>query len=434
MAKINLTDSSVDRLSTSKVQEDFWHSKWPYRGSFGLRVSQTGRKTWVWLESWKEDGKTKKRRHKLGLYPDMVLAEALQEATDRAKVQAAHGWIVEDLARELIRRYELEEASPQTIKSRSNMMEFHILPEIGHIAVRETTTPLLQKLIDDAENEGKFGKAADLSATLRQMFKPVMRKGLHSYNPALGLQLTKRDRRSRRGVEASVDIQVLVWIWNAAEKLRPIALDRGNRTHAAQYLGIQFQIASLQRSRVICELDRECLEQDWWVHPGRYTVEHRAPGARKVEERVFLTKGKKTESLLPMGVPITDSMRSRLQLLQELADGRRFLLAHDFWPPEHWENQVIANLRRESGETGKTWWPHRVRKVAATLLREAGVPRDNYRLALHHKIEDDVTARFYEEENPRRPERITAMLRWDEMLRSAIARSKELEVVNGGAA
>ncbi len=59
MAKINLTDSAVDRLATTKTQEDYWHSNWPFKGSFGVRVSKTGRKTWVWLETWKEDGKPK---------------------------------------------------------------------------------------------------------------------------------------------------------------------------------------------------------------------------------------------------------------------------------------------------------------------------------------------------------------------------------------
>ena len=75
MPNAHLTDRKLQALKTEKTQEDFWDRS---LGGFGVRVSKTGRKSFVVMYNFEGQ----KRRTTLGRYPAISLADA----RDRAKV------------------------------------------------------------------------------------------------------------------------------------------------------------------------------------------------------------------------------------------------------------------------------------------------------------------------------------------------------------
>ena len=413
MARAKFTDAWLRRVATTKAKEDFRDRNWHLPGSFVLRVSATGAKSWRYIEVVEgfENGEKRKKRliHTLGRYPLLTLDDARRDAERIARRTSPGTVTVNDLAAQLLERYVREERSPTTVKARERRLRLYILPRVGEERVADITTPQLQALVDEIESDGKYGLAADIAYTLRPLFEPVLRLGLHTSNPALGIKIARRDRSSRRGRTARVDIGVLARVWQACEALKIDARAAGHRFYARQYAGLQLQIACLQRSRVICELDRELLEPRWWVHPGRYSLD------QGNSSREFRTK-----TGMPMAVPITPPLiRRALDSMVELSDPElRFLMASKDgrWPLDHFHANVLEKVRERAGESPASWWPHRCRKVATTLLHRDGVPLEEYRLALSHSPRREVATDFYVEPEPRDPVIERVLTRWNEIL------------------
>lgn len=424
MARKVLTDANISALSTSKPNIDVWHKKWMHRGSFGLRVSRTGRKVWIYRENLqRDDGRTRTISHRLGQYPDLTLAEAMETAYQLARVSTnpASPTYVRDLEPIMLDRYERSGASAVTVKRRKATMRTMILPAVGDMRIRDVRTSHLQEIIDQEERAGKFGNAADAKATLGVLFKPVMRLDAHFFNPARDLELTPRDRRSQRVKETPVDMQVLVDVWRAAEELWRERVHENNPGAAVRFLIIQMQIACCQRTRVMMEIDRECIGQSWWVHPGRYTDTKvdRKSGEEIVKE--FRTKNAK-----PMGVPLLPLIRGRLdKILGLVPPEQRFLTARfrDWWPSDIFYQRIMLDIRDRSGRERDEWWPHRARSVYYTLMTRAGHDvMDVSRVASHSGDAEGgpQVARYYIEPRPRDPVVKKMLEHWNAMLVEAL--------------
>ena len=76
---MRFTDRSVDLLKPKQERHEKWESG---RKGFGIRVSPTGRKSWIFL--YRFSGKT--RRMTFGTYPKVKLVEAHQKHAEAEKL------------------------------------------------------------------------------------------------------------------------------------------------------------------------------------------------------------------------------------------------------------------------------------------------------------------------------------------------------------
>ena len=84
MPTIKLTDRGLRALKPpAEGRIDYWDKDTP---SFGLRLSQSGRRSWVVM--YRQGGR--QRRLTLGVYPTLGLADARQAAKDALRA-VAHG-------------------------------------------------------------------------------------------------------------------------------------------------------------------------------------------------------------------------------------------------------------------------------------------------------------------------------------------------------
>ena len=87
MPKAHLTHRIIDTLVAGRWMTDYWDLQLP---GFGVRVSQSGRKTFIVRY---KGASGSKRRLNLGVYPVMSLAEARDEALV-AKLDAVAGRVL----------------------------------------------------------------------------------------------------------------------------------------------------------------------------------------------------------------------------------------------------------------------------------------------------------------------------------------------------
>ncbi len=88
MPSIKLTVPAVEKLATRKTREDYWDKLLP---GFGLRVSKTGRKTWVIFPRVLIQGKWEKKWFNLDTYPTLDLVAARNMAREALAVASDGG-------------------------------------------------------------------------------------------------------------------------------------------------------------------------------------------------------------------------------------------------------------------------------------------------------------------------------------------------------
>lgn len=88
MPRIKLTAPAVEKLATKKPREDYWDNLLP---GFGLRVSKTGRKTWVIFPRVLIQGKWGKKWFNLDTYPALDLVSARSMARQALSVASDGG-------------------------------------------------------------------------------------------------------------------------------------------------------------------------------------------------------------------------------------------------------------------------------------------------------------------------------------------------------
>lgn len=418
--RIKLTEPAVRRLSTKKTQEDFWDKDWRWPGSFGMRVSKTGTKTWQYIEiipiyAGGRQADTKRKRHTLGRWPMVDLDQALQDAERIARIQASGAATVADIARYELDKLEAnEQASHHTVTRRRSILDGVILPAIGHMRARDVLPHHLQTLVDGAEHEQKFAKAADIHATARWLFRNSVRLGHTDRNPAIDLALTKRDRR--RLVEPSAE--ALAKAWTAAGQLVPHYLDQDSLAMALQCLAVQFQIATWQRADAILCLYRDHVVGDWWEHPGSFTVEHQ-PRRGKTEEREYHVKGRKNRPQ-PTYTPITSLGREPLSRAMGIHSGPWVFSASEL-PHRSWHMPIIRKIRRRAGLTAKQWRPHDARSIGQTLMDWDDWPRDHTQRVLTHSRPRGTDTRFYLVPKPHDPAKRRVLDAWGDKMREALS-------------
>ena len=221
MPRKNLTDRTVANLHPLiNGQVDYYDAKNP---RFGIRISYNGARTWFVFDVDPQTGK--RRRIKLGRYPEMTLADARSAALDHkhALTVEKRDPVAERKAQQealtfngLIDIYIDQHAKP---KKRSWKEDQRILSKYftrwdGHRADSVTRPEVVAALQDIKKNHG--GVMANRAlAVLRKTFNYAMRNGYLDENPASLVDRPAKEMPRDR-VYSNTEIKAL---WSAFDQM-----------------------------------------------------------------------------------------------------------------------------------------------------------------------------------------------------------------------
>jgi integrase len=212
MPRKKLTAASVEALAApANGQVDYFDQVLP---GFVLRASAKGRKSWVvFYRVQAGPDKGKLRRHTLGAYPMLSLAEARDKARHEMQAVANGG----DPARE---KREQRKAAPPKASTFADVVESYIrlyakrqtktwaeterifaknvLPHWGHRPIESITRRDVIELLDGIMEEGADYKANRTLAAVRKLFNWVLQRDMIEASPVAQVEApgkeTKRDR------------------------------------------------------------------------------------------------------------------------------------------------------------------------------------------------------------------------------------------------
>jgi hypothetical protein len=178
VARLHLTDIGVRALkSPGQGSVTYWDTTMP---SFGVRVSHTGRKTWLVIR-----GKTRTRTC-IGTYPDYSLAEARQRGRELLSKKALE-----------IGRKPFDEALDQFIELHGQdggldyklelrrMLHRHFLPVYGHQPVGNITRQSVAVILDSMKDTPS--NAAHAYRNIHSFFTWCVARGYLQHSPCEGM-------------------------------------------------------------------------------------------------------------------------------------------------------------------------------------------------------------------------------------------------------
>ena len=308
------------------------------------------------------------RRHKLGTYPPLTLADAREMARDKladvqkgvdvaaVKRDARDADSFGDLARRYMSEYAAVKNKASTAKEKQYMLDADLLPKWEHRQAASITRREVIELVDAIAARGAAIHANRVAALVSSIFAFALDKEILQTSPGLRIPRPGAERARKRTLTAG-EIKA---VWSALD-------DEG-----AVIAGI-FRIALLtaQRKSEIAgmrwnELD---LDAGWWTIP-----EERTKGGR--EHRVPLT---------PTAIDILRGLEAEPHDPVYVFRGGR-------------TGRPIQNLGkalpRVRDRSKVVFWLHDLRRTATTIMASSGVAQFIAGRILSH-ADDSVTARHY---------------------------------------
>jgi integrase len=203
MATIVITDALLRSLKVEQ-RTDFWDAKTP---GFGVRV---GAHTKMFI------AKVENRRHTIGIYPDISLADARRKALAiKAKVHEQPGSEVTfQEAYETFKIAHIAFKSARTQYDYTRVLEKFYLPKVGKLPLSRVTNAHIAKITDPwLDRPVEYAHLLAVARTfLRWCVRPPRQYIPHS--PLEGLQLPRHKARDRVLTDDE-----LVRVWHAANEL-----------------------------------------------------------------------------------------------------------------------------------------------------------------------------------------------------------------------
>ncbi len=376
-----LTDRVLRGLETDQVQMDIWDSGFSGAGvSFGVRVSKTGRKTFVGLYRG-QDGK--QRRKSLGTYPEVSLASARNKARKDAgkladggdpKKKRPEDRTVTELADKFMEVYP-KRLKPRTVKEYRRIMDREILPILGERVLSAVTRTDVNDLLDDIAFDRKSPVMANRTlALLSVMFNfgidEVDVWGIE-VNPCYRIKKRKKETPRRRVLDED-EIRAL---WTELEEKRAVST-------AAVY---QLILVTAQRPGEVKAMSWDQIIDDVWTIPAE------------------LAKNNKEHR-----VPLSQQALRILEVLKKDA-------FNEWVFPSRVEGHVVwsqKNNKRIQDSLGFHFTPHDLRRTAATKMSQMGIDDTIIARVLNHSwVLKNVTSGVYNQDD-RLPEKRQALERW----------------------
>ena len=186
----NLTDSMVRAAPAKDRRYDLFDGN--TRG-FGLRVGTGGKKSFFVMR--RVDGQMK--RHTLGTYPALTLAEA-RTAAAKELVRMASGEHDKPTEGRLFRAVfedwmARDQAENRTLRQVRSAMEVHVLPKLAKRKIEDIKKGDIIKLIDGIADAGKGTQANRVLAHVKRLFSWAAKRYLVQANPAADVEKVWRE-------------------------------------------------------------------------------------------------------------------------------------------------------------------------------------------------------------------------------------------------
>ncbi len=348
---------------------DYWDKGFP---GFGLRISESGSRTWVLMYRTK-DGR--QRRLKIGLYGRSADATGLDLADAHSKAREAlrqveHGKDPAD-ERDANRKADtleglaalyIEKHAKPNKKSWQNdkrMLDHDVLPAWGTRKAKSIRRRDVIELLDAIVARGAPVSANRTYEVIRRMFSFAIERDIIDAHPCVGIK-SPGEEKQRERVLTEDEIRK---VWPAFEKeslqdrailkLRLLTAQRGGEVRSMRWVDIDPAIEKATTSA-------------WWTIPGESSKNGRAHRVPITMDAVTLLKG------------VRESHGDKTWVFPG-KEHRRAGAA--IWEPGD----------RVRTASGVDFVPHDLRRTAASIMASMGIPRLTISKILNH-VEPGVTA------------------------------------------
>lgn len=308
-----------------------------------VRVGKRGDKVWEVVVS--QDGRRK--RHRIGTYPDVSLSMARRLATERKAAPAIHGGGLR--VADLWAMYSAEMRDKRRAwRDVEQVWKLWAEPKVGRVRLGDLGLLHGADLISDVVRRSSPNRARKVIRYLNPMLRYAAGRGLIPGNPWAGLSLP--DGVESRDRVLTLDEWRAIWQWAESE---PYPFGHW----------LRFLMLSAQRLGEVAGLRWDELQDDVWAIPAS-----RHKGKRRHE------------------VPLSCAL---VAMLGELPRHDAHAFSCRVGKPIVPGSKVKERIDRETGVSG--WRFHDLRRTAATLMGEGGVSRFVIERVLGH-ADQGVTA------------------------------------------
>jgi integrase len=385
----NLTVRFIDSIeSSSSGRVEYWDEGTP---GFGLRVSETGRKTWVVL--YRHLGKL--RRLTLGTYPTLPLADAREQAKDALRSAAKGkdpagekkatrlGDTFGDLAEDYIELY--AKPNKRSWKEDRRALDRDLLPKFKNRKAADIKRREVIALLDRIKARGAAVLANRTLEIMRGIYNWGIDKERVEHNPCTGVKAAEETSRDR--VLSDDEIRK-VWAVLADQPL--IISGR-----------FRLQLITAQRPGEVRKMRWPDIDDDtgWWTIPAEITK-------NRLSHRVWLTA-------------------PALAVLKEMKEQS----GHAGWvfPSPAADGPVRSNTKPTAAickASGVSFTPHDLRRTAASHMASLGIGRFTIGRVLNH-VEKSVTATY--DRHSYDAEKRAALDAWAQRLEQILAGKKRAD-------
>ncbi len=386
MPKAHLTHRTIDTFTAGRWMTDYWDAQLP---GFGVRVSKSGRKTFIVRYKGSSGSK---RRLNLGVYPLMSLAEARDEAREKlAAIAKGEDPQVEKVAeREAVTFGEMAETYLERhakIKKRrwredERILRVDLLPQWRSRKAKGIGRREVGEVLDAIVARGAPIMANRVKALISKIYNFGIGRGLVEHNPCLLVPMPARERPRER-VLSEEEIRRL---WQA--------LDDEHSVMAATF---RMRLLTAQRGIEVLKMRWRHIDGSWWTIPAdvaKNGLTHRVP-------------------LAPQALALLDELR-------HLTGKGVWVFASPRKPGRH----IVAVQKaaeRIAERAGVDFVPHDLRRTAATFMTSMGISRLVVSKLLNH-VESGITSVY--DRHSYDPEKRDALARWAAKLQELIGQDQ----------
>lgn len=396
-------------------QIDYWDRT---RRSFGLRVSRTGRKSWVVL--YRYNGRL--RRYTFATYPEMKLGEA-REAADEAKKLAKKGTdpaAAKSAAREAVTFADLttdymnEHAKKhkRSWQQDQRMIDGELLPKWKHTKPTDIKRADVRALVNAIAERGAPIYANRVLALISKIFNyGIAEEKLGLDGGANPCRLIPRPGGAETPRDRVLNADEIRDLWQAFDGEEP-------PIRAV----FKLRLLTAQRGGEVLSMRWEDLDLDggWWTIPAERAkngLSHRVPLSKQAQS--VLTDYK---SWLEEHLPKINEGRVKKRKPPREITGWVFP-APKGKEPMAWVQKAAERMRTASGVQFR---PHDLRRTAASMMTGSGISRLVVSKILNH-VETGVTAVY--DRHSYDGEKRTALDAWGRQIEAILAAKSDGNVL-----
>lgn len=412
-----LTDTKVRALKPKSERYEVFEG-----GGFGLRVTPSGTKTWIWL--YRFEGKL--RRMTLGKYPGVGVADARSKYTDALKAlekdidpakvamdardEQRRAPTVEGMIQEYLQRYASKKKASWEEDER--ILEKDVIPVIGHLKAKDVRRRDIIPVLDRVMDRGAPVAANRTGALLSRVFNFAIDRGIVDASPCVRLPREKEVPRER----VLTDDEISAFWKN---------LDRADMSERLR-IALKLVLVTGQRPGEVAGMALDEVDGDMWTIPaGRLKTRNKVPA----DHRVPL--GSLAQALIESAkvAPLRNSVRGQRRRTK---DSERldspFLFPSPARDAAINEKSLSRALRRNFAPLKvDPFTPHDLRRTVRTKLAELGISEVIAERVIGHQLQG--MARVYNQ-HPYEIEKRKALETWERRLCAIVGIAPDENVVH----